>query len=126
MKEVPGRTMSKFSSAILAPLLLVSAQLAGSAATLNVSNPVGGIYVRVTTGARLQIHGQGGKRKATKDDIKVTRDGNVIFVRCEPPDQEPIDLDIQLPFDYILDATTEHGTIAVAGMLRRAPVVTRT
>ncbi len=125
MNEVFGRTMSQFASVILAPLLLVSAQLAGSAATLNVNNPVGGIYVRVTTGARLRIHGQGGKRKATKDDIKITRDGNVIFVRCEPQDQEPIDLDIQLPFDYILDATTEQGTIVVAGMVRRVYLRTK-
>ena len=125
MKEVPGRTMSNFASAILAPLLLVSAQLAGSAATLNVNNAVGGIYVTVTTGARLRIHGEGSNRKVTKDDIKVTRDGNVIFVRCEPQDQEPIDLDIQLPFDYILDATTEQGTIAVVGMVRRAYLQTK-
>ena len=117
--------MSQFASAILAPLLLVSAQLAGSAATLNVNNPVGGIYVRVTTGARLRIHGQAGKRKVTKDDIKVTRDGNVIFVRCEPQDQEPIDLYIQLPFDSILDASTEHGNITVAGMVRRAYLQTK-
>ena len=125
MKEAPGRTMSKFVSAIFTPLLLVSVQIASSAATLNVNNPVGGIRVQVTTGARLQVHGQGIKRKATKDDIKITRDGNVIFVRCEPQDQEPIDLYIQLPFDSILDASTEHGNITVAGMVRRAYLRTK-
>ncbi len=125
MKEVPGRTMSKFASSILAPFLLASAQLTGIAATLNVNNPVGGISVQVTTGARLQVHGQGIKRKATKDDIKITRDRDVIFVRCEPQDQEPIDLEILLPFDYTLDASTEHGSITVAGMLRRANLQTK-
>ena len=115
--------MTRFAIAILAALALIPAQLAG--ATLNVTNTAGGVYVRVTTGARLRIHGQGSKRKATKDDIKITRDEHVIYVRCEPPDQEPIDLDIQLPFDYALDATTEQGTIAIDGMIRRAYLQTK-
>ena len=125
MNEVFGRTMSKLASVILVPLLLVSAQVAASAATLKVHNPVGGIYIRITTGARLQIHGQGINRRATKDDVKITRDGDVTYIQCEPFDREPIDLDIQLPFDYILDATTEQGTIAVTGMVRRAYLQTK-
>lgn len=99
---------------------------AAEATTLRLYNPVGGISVQVGTAPRLRIHGQGRKRSVTKEDLKVSRNGSVIAVECSPPDNEPIDLDVQIPFDFLLDLTTEKGAIAVQGMIHRALLKTDT
>ncbi len=109
----------------LLPLLALAAIYASTAhaaeaTTLRLYNPVGGISVEVGTVARLRIHGRGNNRSATKDDLKVARVGAVIAVQCDPPDNEPIDLEVQVPFDFLLDVTTEHGAISVSGMISRA------
>ena len=72
----------------------------------------------------LQIRGQSTGRKLTQEDIRVVRAPGRIVVRCEPPDSKPIDLDIRLPFDFTLDATTTSGAIGVSGMIRRARLQT--
>ena len=108
-----------FSLLALAALPAAAAH-AAEATTLRLYNPVGGISVEVGTVPRLRIHGQGINRSATKDDLKVARGGSVIAVQCDPADNEPIDLEVQVPFDFLLDVETEHGAISVSGMIHRA------
>ncbi len=113
----------------LLPLLALAAFPPASAqpvkpTTLRLYNPVGGISVEVGTVPRLRIHGQGNSRSATKDDLKIARGGAVITVQCDPPDNEPINLEVQVPFDFLLDLTTEHGAISVSGMISRAVLKT--
>ena len=100
--------------------IFVSTAHAAEATTLRLYNPVGGISVEVGTVPRLRIHGRGDNRSATKDDLKIARGGAVIAVQCDPPDNEPIDLEVQVPFDFLLEVSTEHGAISVSGMISRA------
>ena len=109
----------------LLPLLALAATCAvvgraAQATTLRLYNPVGGISVEVGTVPRLRIHGRGENRSATKDDLKVARNGAVIAVHCDPPDNEAIDLEVQVPFDFSLEVTTKQGAISVSGMISRA------
>ena len=85
---------------------------------------MGGVNVEVSLVAGLQIRGQSTGRKLTEEDIRIVRAPGRIVVRCDPPDSEPIDLHIRLPFDFLLEATTTSGAIAVTGMIRRARLQT--
>ena len=104
--------------------LIAWAAAGSSAVTLEVHNSVGGVYVKAGPRTELQIRGQSSGRKLTQEDIRVVRAPGRIVVRCEPPDNEPIDLHIQLPYDFFLEATTTSGTIGVSGMIRRARLQT--
>ena len=75
---------------------------------------------------RLRIEGLGENRSAGRDDIKTTRLDQRIVVRCEPPDGERIDLDVQLPLGFDLEVITKQGEISIDGMLRRAFLETDT
>ena len=94
--------------------------LASDATTLRLYNPVGAVSVEIGTAPRLRIHGRGAKRSAEKSDLRVERGGAVIAVKCDPPDGEPIDLEVQAPYHFALDLTTEHGAITVNGVVSRA------
>ncbi len=98
---------------LLSSVALIAWAAAGSSAvTLEVHNSVGGVYVEASLVAELQIRGQSTGRKLTREDIRIVRAPGRIVVRCEPPDSEPIDLHIQLPYDFFLEATTTSGAIA--------------
>ena len=85
---------------------------------------MGGVNVEVSFAKELQIKGQGAGRKLTEEDLRIVRAPGRIVVRCEPANGEPIDLHIRLPFDFLLEATTTSGAIAVTGMIRRARLQT--
>ena len=85
---------------------------------------MGGVNVDVSFAKELQIKGQGAGRKLTEEDLRIVRAPGRIVVRCEPANGEPIDLHIRLPFDFLLEATTTSGAIAVTGMIRRARLQT--
>ena len=110
---------------LLSSVALIAWAAAGSSAvTLEVHNSVGGVYVEASLVAGLQIRGQSTGRKLTQEDIRIVRAPGRIVVRCDPPDSEPIDLHIRLPFNFLLEATTTSGAIAVTGMIRRARLQT--
>ena len=115
------RTIAHSLCSLLALAALPAAAAhAAEATTLRLYNPVGGISVEIGTVPRLRIHGRGINRSATKDDLKIARSGSVIAVQCDPSDNEPIDLEVQVPFDFLLDVETEQGAISVSGMVHRA------
>ena len=115
------RTIAYSLFTLLALIAWLPAPLgAAEVTTLRVYNPVGGISVQVGAVSRLRIHGQGRKRSATKEDLKVARNGSVIAVECDPPDNEPIDLEVEVPFDFLLEVATEQGAISVSGVIRHA------
>lgn len=87
---------------------------------LRVYNPVGGLSVTAGTATRLKIQGIGQNRSVTKNDLKIMRDNAVITVRCDPRDNEPIDLQIQVPFHFAFELTTNYGAIELTGLVHRA------
>jgi VWFA-related protein len=106
--------------------LLCSLGSPAQAITLEVHNPHGGIHIKVDPSPRLRVEGLGANRSAGRDDIKTTRLGDRIIVRCDPPDGEPIDLDVQVPLGFLLELTTGNGQIWIEGMVRRANIETDT
>jgi VWFA-related protein len=107
-------------------LLAAGSCLPAAAVTLEIHNPHGGVHVKVDPSPRLRVEGLGANRRARPEDIKTTRMGDRVVVRCEPADGEPIDLDVQVPLGFYLEATTKAGEIWVEGMLRRAYLETDT
>ena len=93
---------------------------AQAAPVLRIYNQVGALSVKVGTASRLHIQGNGRTRLATEDDLKIKKEDGTITITCEPQDNEPIDLDVQIPFHFSLELVTSHGAITVDGMIYRA------
>ena len=93
---------------------------AQAAPVLRIHNPVGALSVKVGTVSRLHIQGKGRTRPATENDLKIKKDDETITVTCAPQDNEPVDLDVQVPFHFTLELVTSHDPITVAGMIHRA------
>ena len=104
--------------------LAVSA--ASPAITLEINNPVGAIRVEVVDNPRLHVQGAGKNRKATEADTEIIRSPDRITVNCKPADGEPIDLNVQLPLGFFLEATTKDGAILLHGMMRNTNLETET
>ena len=75
---------------------------------------------------RLHVQGAGKNRKATEADTEIIRSPDRITVNCKPADGEPIDLNVQLPLGFFLEATTKDGAILLHGMMRNTNLETET
>ena len=110
------------SACVLAALAVAAP---ASAQTLEIHNPVGGVHIKVDSGPRLHIEGLGTNRKVTQDDTTITRlPGRTVF-RCQPADDEPIELDVVVPVGYGLDVTTDKGAIDITGLVRKVRLRTQ-
>ncbi|MEX2302548.1 MAG: VWA domain-containing protein [Bryobacterales bacterium] len=128
MTLTPLSSRLRARSYLLAGVCLLASCLCPSvsAVTVEVHNPQGGVHVKIDPSPRLRVEGLGANRPAGRDDIKTTRMGERIIVRCEPADGEPIDLEVQVPLGFLLEVTTKSGEIWIEGMVRRANIETET
>lgn len=114
-----GQSVRRNSILLVSLLAARAAVMPTFAQTLEIHNPVGGIYIKIDSGPRLHIEGLGTNRKVTQDDTSITRlPGRIVF-RCEPADDEPIRLDAVVPVGYGLDVITDKGAIDVTGLVRK-------
>ena len=67
------------------------------AVVLEVHNRYGDVRVRVVNEPDAVIRPGGMNREPTEQDTRIVRRSDRILVSCEPPDQQSMDLDIQLP-----------------------------
>ncbi len=111
--------------ALLLALLCGSAALA-PAISLEVENRYGGVSITVVDGTRLEVNAANSDRPMTAADARITRAGDRVFVSAQPKDRGPLDLKIQLPLGFGLDARTVNGPIEVEGMIHRARLETET
>jgi len=99
-------------AALLAPAI-------SSAVTLEAHNRFGAISVRVVAQPNLVVRAKGVNRLASHEDTVIIKRPDRIVVRCEPKDEQPIDLEILLPLGYALTARTEDGDLVIEGMIHR-------
>ncbi len=117
----------RFVRSLLCLLILLALSSAPAAGIgLEIHNSAGAVIVRVDPEARVLVQGKGQTRRATDQDIRITRQGPRTIVRCEPPDGEKIDLEVQVPIGLPLDITTDAGAIEINGFVRFASLHTKT
>ena len=102
--------------------LMVGAALAAAtcaAASLSVDNQSGSVEVVVTTANRLSVDGRSAESFVADRDIEIVRIRDDVSLRVRPR-ESPLDLIVQLPLGFALDASTRDGAISVRGMVHLA------
>ena len=110
---VDGETVWKITAVIdeeVPPIL------AGEALpTIDLQNPFGAVrvHVRSVPELRLQAHAH---RTLSEDDVAFERDGASFRIRATPPDGAQVNLDLTVPYGYLLRAETTDGDISYEGL----------
>ena len=90
--------------------------------SLLVDNPSGGVKVRVTSTEAVRIRKTSGDREVREGDVVVDRLQRKMRVRARPADGARIDLDVDLPYGYLLEVESVDGWVDLRGLFRRATV----
>ena len=90
--------------------------------SLLIDNPSGGVTVRVSATTAVRIRKYSQDRKVTDGDIVVDRLQRKMRIRARPADGARVDLDIDLPYGYLLEVESVDGWIDLRGLFRRADV----
>lgn len=101
----------------VAPGLLV-------AATIRIDNPSGNVTFTVTAAGKLDMKPSSPERAVRQSDLKIGRQGGLLVVECVPDDGARIDLDVTLPYGFLVQARTVAGTIRLDGVVPRADLLT--
>ena len=90
--------------------------------SLLVDNPSGGVTVRVASTDSVRIRKTSEDRAVVDGDVVVDRLHRKMRVRARPADGARIDLDIDLPYGYLLEVESVDGWVDLRGLFRRANV----
>ena len=90
--------------------------------SLSIDNPSGGVKVRVAATTAVRIRKTSEDREVLDGDIVVDRLQRKMRVRARPADGARIDLDIDLPYGYLLEVESVDGWVDLRGLFRRATV----
>ena len=93
---------------------------------LRVENPSGRVRVQVKKTDHIMIRRLGRDREVKDSDVNTGRFRKKTRVRVEPSDRTVIDLEIDLPYGYLLEVETISGPILVSGLVKRALLKTVT
>ncbi len=93
-------------------------------AGLRVDNPAGNLKIQVTATPAFEIRKSSPTRPLRESDVVIRHEREMVVVECRPADGAPIDLDIDLPYGADLEASTQHGSIQLRGLVRRADLAT--
>lgn len=99
---------------ILAGLIVGCANFIG-AETLAIENPEGNVDVVVVAGNQFKVDGHVAGRKLSKEDVRVEKIDETVFVDALPADLTPVDLLIKIPYGWPLSIKTISGNISVKG-----------
>lgn len=110
-------------------LLLGCACLAGlcraaSAAVVRVENRAGSVSVRSVASESVTVRRSCPVRPNQETDVRISQSGGSVTVEATPADGAPIDLEIELPYRFELEASTSRGALSVRGFLPRAELRT--
>lgn len=110
-------------------LLLGCALLAGlcraaSAAVVRVENRVGSVSVRSVAAESVTVRRSCPMRPNQETDVRIRQTGSLVTVEATPVDGARIDVEIDLPYRFELEASTVQGAVSVRGFLPRLEVRT--
>lgn len=111
-------------------LALACAWLAGAwsaaatAAVLRVENVTGSVSVRTVGSESVTVRRSCLTRPNQESDVSIHRTGGSVTVEATPADGAPIDLEIELPYRFELEASTARGALSVRGILPRVELTT--
>lgn len=86
-----------------------------AAPTVEVQNPFGAVRVQVRAVPELRLQAYVQARTLSNDDVTLTRDGASLCVLATPPDGARVDLELTVPYGYLLRAVTTNGDISYDG-----------
>ena len=90
--------------------------------SLLVDNPSGGVTVQVTATDAVRIRKYSRDREVADGDVVIDRLQRKMRVRARPADGARIDLDIDLPYGYLVEVESVDGWVDLRGLFRRATV----
>ncbi|MEZ5395542.1 MAG: VWA domain-containing protein [Bryobacterales bacterium] len=90
--------------------------------SLLVDNPSGGVKVRVVNTDAVRIRKSSEDRAVVDGDVVIDRLQRRMRVRARPADGARVDLDIDLPYGYMLEVESVDGWVDLRGLFRRANV----
>ena len=93
-------------------------------ATVRVDNPAGNVSFHVTASGKLDMKPSSPDRAVRQGDLKIGRQESVLVVECDPDDGARIDLEVNVPYGFLVQARTTTGTIELDGIVPRADLVT--
>ena len=110
---VDGKTVWKITAVIdeEVPPILAGESLP----TIDLQNVFGAVRVHVRSVQELQLQAHG-HRTLSADDVVFARDGASFRIRATPPDGAQVNLDLTIPYGYLLRAETIDGDISYEGL----------
>jgi VWFA-related protein len=106
--------------------MLASACIPAAAVTVRVENPTGNITVRVVDREKPHLRRTAPDRDLRPDDTSIVIQADLVIIRAQPADKARIDLELDLPYTFDLQALTKDGAITYTGFLRRVDLLTET
>jgi len=94
------------------------------ASTVRVDNSVGNVTFTVAATRKLDMRPSSPERAVRQGDVKIGRQGSLLVVECTPDDGARIDLDVTVPYGFLVQARTTAGTIRLDGIVPRADFIT--
>ena len=94
------------------------AKTGGAAPTVDVQNPFGAVRVQVRAVQELRVQARVQDRTPSNDDFTLTRDGASFSILATPPDGARVDLELTVPYGYLVRTVTTDGDISYEGFGR--------
>lgn len=104
---------------------LLAVQL-GSAATLSVDNAFGGVTIVAAEREKPRITARGPDGLGVREDLEVRAAGDRIIVVAAPRNGGPLDVEVELPIGFAVEARTTTGAISLTGSVSFARFDTET
>jgi VWFA-related protein len=104
--------------------LALLAALSAWAQPVDISNPGGGIRVRMVGGSEVRARAFPRTRALRPGDVTLTRESDRTRIVAHPADGAPVDLEVSLPYRQAFRAETTNGPISVRGLVYLAELAT--
>ena len=95
-----------------------------SAQSIDISNPVGNVAVKVGGVEELSVEGKREDGSTQNGDVTVRRDKGRVHIHAIPKDGKRVDLAVKLPYGEAFSVLTRNGRIEVTGLVRNAELAT--
>lgn len=105
---------------------LAGLSVSGAGVTVRIENPVGNVTARVAPRDTIEVRRTSPVRPARTEDTSVEQLTGLIAIKVNPADGARVDLEVEIPYGFELEASTVSGAIALNGMFRRAELITQT